>query len=146
MVAPVPAQISNLPPRLHRPPHIHSLLLTTHQSLPTSPRMLTPFLLITSLQAKQFHVLAHSFAQRRAAIPFTRKSLRTLPVATGVYTPSNSKSSRYSLCLGGKSILFILLPPLSSLFALLSALASFVFNRLQPLFTKYRGWGVSGCA
>src|ERR1700736_3686752 len=46
-----------------------------------------------------------------------------------------------ALCLGGKSILFILLPPLLSLFALFSALVSFVFNRLQPLFRKHPGWG-----
>jgi hypothetical protein len=85
MVAPVPAQLPNLPPRLHRPPHIHSLLLTTHQSLPTSPRTLTLFLLITYIQTPYFHALAHSFAQRRAAIPCPSKSLRTLSIATGVY-------------------------------------------------------------
>src|SRR5713226_1521949 len=33
------------------------------------------------------------------------------------------------------------LPPLSPLFALFSALPSFVFNRLQPLFPKHPGWG-----
>jgi hypothetical protein len=46
-----------------------------------------------------------------------------------------------ALCLGGKSIFFILLPPLSSLFALFSALVSFVFNRLRPLFPKHPGRG-----
>jgi hypothetical protein len=33
------------------------------------------------------------------------------------------------------------LQPLVPLFALFSALPSFVFNRLQPLFPKHPGWG-----
>src|SRR5882762_4875984 len=46
-----------------------------------------------------------------------------------------------TLCLSGKSIAFMLLQPLCRLFALFSAFASFVFNRLQPLSTKHPGWG-----
>jgi len=51
------------------------------------------------------------------------------------------KSSLCSLCLCGKSILFIVLEPLCPLFPLFSALAPFVFNRLQPLFPKHPGGG-----
>jgi hypothetical protein len=43
---------------------------------------------------------------------------------------------------GGKSHVLSSLPPLCPLFALFSALPSFVFNRLQPLFPKHPGWGV----
>jgi hypothetical protein len=39
-----------------------------------------------------------------------------------------------------KSRPFILLEPLCGLFARFSALVSFVFNRLQPLFRKQPGW------
>jgi hypothetical protein len=79
LAAPVPAQIPKLPVRLHSAPHRRSPLLTTHRSLPT-PRTLTPFLLITYEQALYFHALTHSFAQRRAAMPFIPKSLRTLSI------------------------------------------------------------------
>jgi len=87
MVAPVPAK-SRTPSRLPAQPRHRSRLLTTHNPLPTSPRMLTPFLLITYIQTKYLHALTHSFAQRRAAIPFAPKSLRTLSIATGVYLES----------------------------------------------------------
>jgi hypothetical protein len=67
-----------------------------HPRLPThSPLLLTPLLPITSLQPLHFHALTHSFAQRRAAIPFASKSLRTLSIATGVYPHFvRSKSSK----------------------------------------------------
>jgi hypothetical protein len=58
----------------------------------------------------------------------------------------SQKASRFSpcaLCLCGKSVPFKNLPPLSRLFALFSALPSFVFNGLQPLLAKYRGWGIA---
>src|SRR5713101_2311985 len=46
-------------------------------------KRLNPFLLITSLQTQQFHAITHSFAQRRAAIHFIIKSLRTLLLSIG---------------------------------------------------------------
>src|SRR6266478_3508073 len=47
-----------------------------------------------------------------------------------------------SLC--GKSRVLINLLPLCCLFALFSALPSFVFKSLQPLFAKRPGWGGRG--
>src|SRR6266478_2019523 len=44
-----------------------------------------------------------------------------------------------SQCLCGKSRVLINLLPLCCLFALFSALASFVFTSLQPLFAKHPG-------
>jgi hypothetical protein len=138
MVAPVPAQISNPIPSTGpvAPP-----LTTTHHPLPTSPRMLTSFLLITYIQTKYFHTLAHSFAQRRAAIPCPSKSLRTLSIATGVCLegvpddgPSGVQHANPFVCIG--------LLPLCPLFSLFSAFVSFVFNRLQPLFRKHPGGGI----
>src|SRR6266404_8270200 len=105
----------------------------------------TPLFLITSLQPLCFHVIAHSFPHRRSAIRFAFNNLHTLSVATGGGTPgipiqdfSASVSSR--LC--GKSHVLNSLQPLVPLSALFSALPSFVFNRLQPLFPKHPGWGV----
>jgi hypothetical protein len=63
-----------LPPTIQYPP------------LPTHSPHANPFPLITYIQATYFHALTHSFAQRRAAIPFIPKSLRTLSIATGVYS------------------------------------------------------------
>jgi len=104
----------------------------------------TPLFLITSLQPLCFHVIAHSFPQRRSAIRFAFNNLHTLSVATGGGTPgipiqdfSASVSSR--LC--GKSHVLNSLQPLVPLSALFSALPSFVFNRLQPLFSKTPGVG-----
>jgi hypothetical protein len=47
-----------------------------------------------------------------------------------------------SPCLCGKSHVLSSLQPLLPLFALFSALPSFVFNRLQPLFPKHPGGGI----
>jgi len=44
-------------------------------------------------------------------------------------------------CRGGKSHVLSSLQPLVPLFALFSALPSFVFKSLQPLFPKHPGWG-----
>jgi hypothetical protein len=135
MVAPVPAQISKLPPRLPA----SSLRRRSHASIPI-PRTLTPFLLITYIQTKQFHELTDSFAQRRAAIPFSPKDLRTLSIATGVY-PSIIPDYTLSGFQRVNSFVYESLVPLSRLFAHFSALLSFVFNRLQPLFRKHPGVG-----
>src|ERR1700730_7764797 len=51
----------------------------------TSP--VTPFLLITSLQAKHYQALTHSFAQRDLAIFPVFCSFRTLLTLTGVHPP-----------------------------------------------------------
>jgi hypothetical protein len=98
MVAPVPTQISNLPPRLRAAAHRRPLLTPPLPTTPSVPSVLrpqrslccaffrlTPLLPITSLQPQQFHAITHSFAQRRAAIPFTFNGFRTLSIATGVY-------------------------------------------------------------
>jgi hypothetical protein len=45
----------------------------------------TPLFLITSMQPLCFHVIAHSFPQRRDAISHTFNNLRTLSIAAGVY-------------------------------------------------------------
>jgi hypothetical protein len=135
MVAPVPAQISKLPPRLPA----SSLRRRSHASI-LIPRTLTPFLLITYIQTKQFHELTDSFAQRRAAIPFSFKDLRTLSIATGVY-PSIIPDYTLSGFQPVNSFVYKSLVPLCRLFALFSALVSFVFNRLQPLFRKHPGVG-----
>jgi hypothetical protein len=103
MVAPVPAQISKLPPRLPAATRRRPLptLPTTHYLLPTTPSApsvlrpqrslccafsrLTPLLPITSLQPQQFHAITHSFAQRRAPIHPIFNGFRALSIATGVY-------------------------------------------------------------
>jgi len=105
----------------------------------------TPLFLITSLQPLCFHVIAHSFPQWRSAIRCAFNNLRTLSINTGVSPssiPIQNFSASVSLCLRGKSHVLSSLQPLVPLFALFSALRSFVFNRLQPLFPKHPGWGV----
>jgi hypothetical protein len=138
MVARVPAQISKLPPGLPA----SSQRRRSHAWIP-NPRMLTPFLLITYIQTKQFHALTDSFAQRRAAIPFSAKSLRTLSIATGVYYPSIIPDDPLSRLQRVKAFVYKSLQPLCRLFALFPTFVSFVFNRLQPLFRKHPGWGVA---
>jgi len=119
MVAPVPAQITK--PRLH--PHAATRrrpLLTTHDSLPTLS-------------------LPPSSASRGVNISPVLSSLRILPVATGVYH-SSFPTSDFQTSRHAKSFVCIGLLPLCRLFALFSAFASFVFNRLEPLSTKHPGW------
>src|SRR6266478_1381431 len=58
----------------------------------------TPLFLITSLQPLCFHVIAHSFPQRRSAIRFAFNNLHTLSIATGGGTPPHSYSSLLRLC------------------------------------------------
>jgi hypothetical protein len=104
----------------------------------------TPLFLITSLQPLCFHVIAHSFPQWRSAIRCAFNNLRTLSINTGVSPssiPIQNFSASVSLYLRGKSHVLSSLQPLVPLFALFSALRSFVFNRLQPLFPKHPGWG-----
>jgi hypothetical protein len=104
----------------------------------------TSLFLITSPQPLCFYVIAHSFPQRRSAIRRAFNNLRTLSIATGGGTPlrhSYSRLVRLSVpCLRGKSHVLSSLQPLVPLVALFSALPSFVFNRLQPLFPKHPGW------
>src|SRR6266404_3610846 len=59
---------------------VHSLMLRRQKRA-------SSFLPITSVQTQQFHVITHSFAQRRDTIPSIFSSFRTLSVATGVGTP-----------------------------------------------------------
>jgi len=148
MVAPVPAHISKLRPRvpaaaLRRP------LLTTHHSLPTLffPvfKRSTPLLPIASLQPQQFHAITHSFAQRRAAIPPIFNGFRTLSIATGAY-PSIIPDDNLSGFQRVNAFVYKSLEPLCRLFALFPALVSFIFNGLRPLFRKHPGWGYPECS
>jgi hypothetical protein len=89
MVAPVPAHISKLPPRLPAAalpstPSVTSVFLTPCPLCCAFPR-LTPLFPITSLQPQQFHSITHSFAQRHAAIPPIFNGFRTLSITTEVY-------------------------------------------------------------
>jgi hypothetical protein len=69
-------------------------------------------------------------------------TLRIIPVATGVYDPLQRPQRSGIQALGSvNSFACKQLQPLSPLFALFSALPSFVFNRLQPLLRKHPGWG-----
>jgi hypothetical protein len=120
MVAPVPAQITKPRFPLHAAARRRPLL-TTHHSLPT----------LFSLP---------SSAPRGVNISPVLSRFRILPVVTGVchssFPTSDFQTSRHA-----KSFVCIGSLPLYRLFALFSAFASFVFNRLEPLFTKHPGWG-----
>src|SRR4029077_8515033 len=162
MVAPFPSQVSKFRPRL--PVAAQGCPLpTTHHSPPTLflpvLERSTPLLPITPVQPQQFHAITHSFAQRRAAIPPISMasalflSLRGCTPLRPRRLPTQTRSSLRALCVAlfpilgclkpANSFVCIGLEPLCRLFALFSALVSFVFNRLQPLFRKHPGWGVS---
>ncbi len=132
MVAPVPDRLPNLPSSF-----THS---TSPQFSSTFPRMLTPFLLITYIQTKYFHAVTHSFAQRRATIPFIPKSLRTLSIATGVYLESvpddtlSHPQRRQLFCLHRLGASF------SSLWALFCP-RFLCFQSFAASFPKTPGWG-----
>src|SRR6266478_5180258 len=68
-------------------------------------------------------------------------SPRGCTYSTGILIQDFAVSVSQSLC--GKSRVLINLQPLCLLFALFSALPSFVFKSLQPLFAKHPGWGVA---
>jgi len=146
MVAPVPAQISKLRPRLPGLPAAvrRRRLLATHYSLPTlffpAFERSTSLLPITSLQTQRFHAITHSFVQRRSAILPVLNGFRTLSIATGVCLES-TPDHRLSNFRRVNSFVYKSLAPLCHLFAPFSASVSFVFNRLQPLFQKHPGWG-----
>ena len=142
MVAPVPAQITKPGPPLR--PLCSALRALCVELFPCIERsnIATPLPPITSLQPLQFHAVTHSFAQRRTNIPTILNSLRTLSIVTGVY-PSSCPTSDFQTSRHAKSFVCIGLLPLCRLFALFSALASFVFNRLESLSTKHPGCGTS---
>jgi hypothetical protein len=138
MVAPVPAQITKL-------------ALPSHAAAPRRPRLTTLYSLSTPF-------LSMSSAPRAASIPCSLIRLRTLSVATGLPAVaggtihhSRRQTFRCAFCIEclygtfrhAKSFVCIGLLPLCRLFALFSALASFVFNRLEPLSTKHPGGGTS---
>src|SRR5258707_795992 len=107
-----------------------------------TPTLLLP---ITSLQPQQFHAITHSFAQRRAAIPPILNSFHTLSVATGVVPLlppcSGLRSSVLRFFPQLLALCFQQLAASFFLFALFLPTQLFVFNRLQTLFQKHRGWG-----
>src|ERR1700693_328836 len=77
---------------------------------------------------------------RSASIPSALNQLHILPVATEVYPPT--PSLRLSVPASRlKHRVFRSLAPLCTLFVFFFELPPFVLNRLQPLFTKHRGWG-----
>jgi hypothetical protein len=53
----------------------------------STPNRQSPYLAITYIQPLHFQGITHSFAQRRQAIPPIFNGLRTLSIATGVYSP-----------------------------------------------------------
>src|SRR5258708_12806429 len=63
--------------------------------------LVSPLLLITSLQPLYFLAITHSFAERRTNIPNILNSLRTLSITTGVVPPATSVYPVY-LELGGE--------------------------------------------
>src|SRR5229473_1334469 len=131
MVALVPAQISKLCPRLHDAARRRFLPLpTTHHSLPTL--LLSPLCFHTPLP-RSARVQIHF-----PATPFFSHPYKT-PGSVGSRTQSSPRLSLCALCLCGKSIFFKSLRPLCRLFSRFSALVSFVFNGLQPLFPKHPG-------
>src|SRR6266436_3624967 len=90
-------------------------------------------------------LLSPLHAPRGASIPSALSRLRILPSPRGwTYSTSiliQDFAASVSQSLGGKSHVLRNLQPLCLLFALFSALPSFVFNSLQPLFAKHPGWG-----
>jgi hypothetical protein len=141
MVARLPAQISKLLPfrKLLRCTEAQKCLFVS--PFPATPMQTRGMGVPPLLQLPRQASLPPSYAPRGASILCGLSRLRILPVATGVHPPSfptadfqTFKRANSFACKG--------LPPLCRLFALFSALAAFVFNRLQPLSTKHPGYGV----
>jgi hypothetical protein len=103
----------------------------------------TSLFLITSMQPLYFqvHTFFHSSAPLSAVHSITCALFLSTPGVSPSGIPIQGFSAPASLCLRGKSHVLSSLQPLVPLFALFSALRSFVFNRLQPLFPKHPGWG-----
>jgi hypothetical protein len=151
MVAPVPAQISQLPIR----PPSECLPLSSPATHYPRPGVHSPFIspFIAPLFSCSLAPISEGYKSlfapprsQNSLFSYSYKSIFPQPLSFHIHAKPPVCFQEFlplrALCLGGKSIFFILLPPLSSLFALFSALVSFVFNRLQPLFRKHPGVGV----
>ncbi len=169
MVAPVPAQIPKLRPRLPAPRRwpLRCSLPTTHYALPPMRPLFTlsfegcsglsdfcvalfpvferstPLLPIISLQPQQFHAITHSFAQRRRAIPPIFNGFRTLSIATGMYPSNVPFRTSPPQCLGA-SVANPMFSETCSLFVV--SLRSFphslpLFSRACSLFCQNTGVG-----
>src|SRR6266478_3047654 len=112
----------------------HKVLLTVSPLLPSS--------LQQPGVCSRNQLLLPSSAPRSVNISILLRRLRILPVATSVYYPLQRRQRSGIQAFGSaNSFAYKQLPPLSPLFALFSALPSFVFNGLQPLLRKHPGWG-----
>jgi len=103
----------------------------------------TSLFLTTSIQPLYFqvHTLFRSGAPLSAVHSITCALFLSARGVSPSGIPIQDFSASVSPCLCGKSHVLSSLQPLVPLFALFSALPSFVFNRLQPLFPKHPGWG-----
>src|SRR6266436_5181527 len=111
----------------------HKVLLTVSPLLPSS--------LQQPGVCSRNQLLLPSSAPRSVNISILLRRLRILPVATSVYYPLQRRQRSGIQAFGSaNSFAYKQLPPLSPLFALFSALPSFVFNGLQPLLRKHPGW------
>ena len=175
MVAPVPAQISKFHPRLPAPPSAslrltthnplptyvyseHRGVLRPQRSLccpfsrlqtlnsfasyhiPATPAVSCDYALFCATARRYplpFQELAHSFYHHRGVPSATSVLLTPRPLCCAFPSPRVLKPANSFVCIG--------LEPLCPLFLLFSTLVSFVFNRLQPLFRKHPGGGVSPC-
>ena len=124
MVAPVPAQISTLRPRLSATARRRPLL-TTHYPLCEPSDFL-------HLRRRMGHVATVSllFSASSAHFPAPREC------ASKAFATTNLQAFKHT-----NSFVCIDLAPLCRLFASFFAFVSFVFNCLQPLFQKHPGWG-----
>ena len=104
----------------------------------------TSLFLTTSIQPLYFqvHTVFRSGAPLSAVHSITCALFLSARGVSPSGIPIQDFSASVSPCLCGKSHVLSNLQPLVPLFALFSALPSFVFNRLQPLFPKHPGWGV----
>jgi hypothetical protein len=161
MVAPVPAHISKLPPRKFSCPSRRQLS-TTYHSLPTALRLpsvpsvpdsaISVLRFFPSSNTQLLCFLSHpcnpsSFMRLRTLSRNGAPLSLALPRTCALFLSPR----RCTLCAlfpsprvleRANSFVCIDLEPLCRLFVLFSSFFSFVFNRLQPLFRKYRGWGI----
>ena len=150
MVAPVPAQISKLPPRLPPQSGRHPLPSSATSVLITPCPLCCAFSRLRTLNS--FAFLSHpcnpsSFMRLRTLLRNGAPRSLLFSMASALFLSPRGCTSKWFPTTNlqafkrANSFVCIGLEPLCRLFTLFPALVSFVFNRLQPLFTKYRGWG-----
>ena len=147
MVAPVLAQLSSAPRNVRPPSMLNGFrvppVATGAGTFPPlvfqASRLQYP---ASSPNPRRLILLQTLLRSQKSQLLWNQANPHSLCKTPGVgVSPQSSPLVNARTFNRANSFVCIGLPPLCALLSLFSALVSFVFNRLQPLFRKHPGWG-----